>query len=116
MSKTFFNITVDPVNNIGVTLLAKEPDEPFGSTSTFLRVYKDNPEKTIAEKRFYSEDKLTGLKLYLTPSEDRVIRLLGLHVVLSVNKYGTVFAVIDSPDFRATLRLKEAEGTTEVPF
>lgn len=116
MSKTFFNITVDPVNNIGVTLFAKEPNEPFGSTAAFLRVYKDNPEKTIAEKRFYAEDKLTGLKLFLLPAEDLVIRLLGLHVVLTVNKYGTVFAVIDSPDFRATLRLKEAEGTTEVPF
>lgn len=116
MYKTLFKITVDPVNNIGITLFAKEPDEPFGSTSAFLRVYKDNPEKAIAEKRFYAEDKLTGLKLYLVPSEDLVIRLLGLHVALSVNKYGTVFAVIDSPDFRATIRLKEAEGTTEVPF
>ena len=116
MYKTLFDITVDPANNIGVTLFAKEPDEPFGSTSAFLRVYKDNPEKIIAEKRFYAEDKLTGLKLYLHPADDLVIRLLGLHVMLSVNKYRTVFVVIDSSDFRATLRLKEVEGTTEVPF
>lgn len=116
MYKTFFNIIVDSGNNIGVTLFANEPDEPFGSTSAFLRIYKDNPEKTIIEKRFYAVDQLTGWKLHLLPDEDLLTCLLGLRITFSVDNLGTVFAVIDSEDFKATFRLKDVEGTTEVPF
>lgn len=116
MYKTFINTYIDFDNRIGVTLIADEPDEPFGSTSTCLRVYKDNPDNVLAERRFFAEDRLACFRIYLIPSEDLVLNFLGIRIELKMNEEKRVILDIDTPDYYSEFELRGTEGTTEVPF
>ncbi len=116
MYKTFINTYIDFDNRIGVTLIADEPEEPFGPTTTFLRIYKDTPETVLAERRFYSEDLLPCFKLYLTPISDLSLSFLGIRVEFLLNKDGVVSVGIYTSDYDAVFGLKDVTGTTEVPF
>ena len=114
--KTIVNVVVDTENAIGVALIANEPDEPFGTTSVCLRVYKDNIDNILAERRFFAEYRLACLKMYLVPSEDLVLSFLGIRIELKTDKEKKVILEIDTPDYYSEFELRGTEGTTEVPF
>ena len=115
-NKTIVNVVVDTENAIGVALVANEPDEPFGTTSVCLRVYKDNTDNILAERRFIAEDRLACFRIYLIPSEDLVLNFLGIRIELKMNEEKRVILDIDTPDYYSEFELRGTEGTTEVPF